>query len=298
MPTIDNKSPSISQPPELVREKMIETIERLIASGNESAARQLDEQQKIGYFASSHFVTRNPAMLKLKDKVRILSKTQYSVLIQGESGTGKELIARELHGIRPANTFMGINCAGLPEQLLESELFGYTEGSFTGAAKGGRQGLILAAGSGTVFLDEIGDMPLPMQAKLLRVLQERTVRRVGSEQVEPIACRFVAATHHDLRYLVIEGRFRLDLYKRLSVVTLSTSPLRNRPEDIPLIIQHLNELHGAKFPSAFDWITYIGMSIKDDTTKEATYKNWLDGNVRDLESFVINHKLFGELPSL
>ncbi|WP_180132201.1 sigma-54 dependent transcriptional regulator [Rhodoferax sp. BLA1] len=178
-------------------------------------------------------------MRKLRTLISGLADSAADVLIQGETGTGKELVARCLHeaSSRRKGNFVAINCGGLPETLFESEIFGHEAGAYTGASKR-RIGKIEYANGGTLFLDEIESMPVPMQIKLLRVLQERTLERLGSNTLIPVDCRIVAATKEDLRTLSEQGRFRADLYYRLSVATVPLPPLRERREDIPLLFQH------------------------------------------------------------
>ena len=178
-------------------------------------------------------------MVRVREIISGLADSAADVLIQGETGTGKELVARCLHeaSVRSKGNFVAINCGGLPETLFESEIFGHEAGAYTGASKR-RIGKIEHANGGTLFLDEIETMPIPMQIKLLRVLQERTLERLGSNISIPIDCRIVAATKEDLRLLTTDGRFRADLYYRLSVATLPLPPLRERREDIPLLFQH------------------------------------------------------------
>jgi transcriptional regulator with PAS, ATPase and Fis domain len=163
------------------------------------------------------------------------------VLIEGESGTGKELFAEAIHsgGSRRERRLVAINCAAIPENLIESELFGYEEGSFTGARKGGQAGKFELAEGGTLFLDEVGDMPLSVQMKLLRAIQEKSVTHIGSATERPVDIRLIAATNKNLSAEVQQGRFRQDLYYRLHVVTMRIPPLRERPEDIPALARHL-----------------------------------------------------------
>jgi transcriptional regulator with AAA-type ATPase domain len=177
--------------------------------------------------------------------VASVAPTDVNVLLQGESGTGKEIIARAVHlgSERREGPFVGQNCAALPEALFESELFGHRAGAFTGAS-GDKPGLLEAAHGGTFFLDEIGDMPLPLQIKLLRVMQERSVRRIGELESRPVDIRFVAATHKDLEEEIRHGRFRLDLYYRLKVVRLAIPPLRHRPEDIAHLLAYFLRRQG------------------------------------------------------
>jgi len=184
-------------------------------------------------------VTCSNNMEELLSQAILLAKADTSVFIHGESGTGKELLAKAIHNAsnRHKENFVAVNCAAIPENLLESELFGHTKGSFTGAASN-YEGLFQAANKGTVFLDEIGDMPLSLQVKLLRVLQERQVRPVGSTKSVPVDVRIISATHCDIDKEMDLGNFREDLYYRLNVVTLEIPALRNRREDIPLLAKH------------------------------------------------------------
>ena len=185
-------------------------------------------------------VAPSPSMRALLGVVLKIAPTDSTVLLQGESGTGKELVARAIHARsrRAAHPFVAINCAGIPEGLLESELFGYEKGAFTGAYAR-HTGKFEAAAGGTVLLDEIGDMPMLTQAKILRALQEREIERVGANQPIPIDIRVVAATNRDLQRMVAEGKFREDLYFRINVVSIRLPPLRERSEDIPLLAMHL-----------------------------------------------------------
>jgi two-component system response regulator GlrR len=187
----------------------------------------------------SEIISRSPRMSEVLAEARLVAATDASVLITGDSGTGKELLARAIHKASPraAKPFIAVNCGAIPEALLESELFGHVKGAFTGA-QGRRQGLIPAAHGGTVFLDEIGDMPLALQVKLLRVLQERMVRPVGSNEAVAVDVRVLSATHRDLQLAMTEGQFRPDLYYRLNVVKLKLPPLSERREDIALLAQH------------------------------------------------------------
>ena len=220
----------------------------------------------------------SPAMVRLFDLIERVAGSDVSVLVVGETGTGKELVARALHehGTRAAGPFLAENCAAVPAELLESELFGHEKGSFTGAhAK--RVGHFLAADGGTLFLDEIGDMPLAMQAKLLRVLEEREVRPVGSNKTVPVDVRLVAATHRDLHQRCSTGEFREDLLYRLQVVTLELPPLRERKGDVRLLARHFLSVAEGQ----------MGRAASLDGTALA----WLEeqpwpGNVRQLENAI------------
>ena len=188
---------------------------------------------------SSEIISRSAVMDDLLKQARRVAESSAAVLIQGESGTGKELLARAIHkaGPRRDHPFLGLNCSAIPELLLESELFGHNKGAFTSATRD-HKGLFQAAEGGTLFLDEIGDMPLSLQAKLLRVLEEKEVRPVGATANIPVDVRIISASHHDLDELVKARQFREDLFYRLNVVRLDIPPLRERPEDIQLLVNH------------------------------------------------------------
>src|SRR5205814_4693790 len=200
----------------------------------------------------------SPAMKDLRAQIELAAPTKATVLIQGESGTGKELVAREIHrrSSRANGMFVQVNCAAIPEELIESELFGHEKGSFTGAVRK-QTGKFVAADGGTIFLDEIGDMSLRTQAKVLRVLQEGDVEPVGAASVIKVDVRVIAATNKDLTEEIRAGRFREDLYYRLNVIPIRTPPLRERRDDIPLLAQHFAKLfadehnyHAKKFTPA------------------------------------------------
>ncbi len=185
---------------------------------------------------------KSPAIDKVRAMIEKLARSQAPVYISGESGTGKELAARLIHelGPRAAKPFVPVNCGAIPEQLMESEFFGHKKGSFTGAVQD-KEGLFKAADGGTLFLDEVGDLPLHMQVKLLRAIQEKSVRPVGTQAEQRVDVRILSATHKKLHELVKEGRFRQDLYYRLNVIELPIPSLRGRPEDIPLLAEALCE---------------------------------------------------------
>ncbi|MDA8328528.1 MAG: sigma 54-interacting transcriptional regulator [Betaproteobacteria bacterium] len=224
-------------------------------------------------------VTQSAVMTELLAKTKLVAESDASVLIQGESGTGKELFAQAIHyaSRRKHRPFIAVSCVAIPEQLLESELFGHAKGAFTGAIKD-HKGLFQVAEGGTLFLDEIGDMPLPLQAKLLRVLQERQVRPVGSAQTIPLDVRIISATHRDLKAEVDAGNFREDLYYRLNVVKLTIPPLSQRREDIPLLAKHFLSLLADKYGKYINGFT-------PDTMEILVGASW-PGNVRQLLNVV------------
>jgi two-component system response regulator GlrR len=204
-------------------------------------ARQGDEKQDQAEWRRE-IVTRSPVMEDLLTQARLIAESDASVFIHGQSGTGKELLARAVHKASPrhAGPFVAVNCSAIPESLMESELFGHARGAFTGANRE-HKGLFQAADGGTLFLDEIGDMPMSFQVKLLRALQERVVRPVGSTQSVEVDVRIISATHRDLEEALEEGEFREDLYYRLNVVTLEMPTLAERREDIPLLANYFLE---------------------------------------------------------
>lgn len=230
--------------------------------------------------SQSLWIGRSPQSQKLQERARKAALTNSAVLIHGESGTGKEIIARTIHQMsnRINGPFVALNCAALPSSLVESELFGYADGAFTGARRGGQAGKFELANEGTIFLDEIGDMPLHVQVSLLRVLQEKEVIRVGGTKAQKIDVRIIAATNKDLVALIKEEKFRLDLYYRLKVVTLETPPLRERPEDIwdfvPHFVHKICESLG-KSP----------LGVSDKVYTRFLSHSW-PGNVRELENCI------------
>ncbi len=208
----------------------------------ESARRQLAEQRRPKYTVAS-FIGSSPAALEVKRQARRVAQTGSSVLLLGETGTGKELLAHAIHAAsaRAARPFVGVNIAAVPETLLEAEFFGVAPGAYTGAERKGRDGKFKVADGGTLFLDEIGDMPLALQSKLLRVLQEQEIEPLGSNRVERVDVRIVAATSRDLPAMVARGEFRADLYYRLSVLPIRVPPLRERLADLEALIEALAE---------------------------------------------------------
>ena len=242
------------------------------------------EISKNKYAANNIFlediISKSEKMSKLKEKIRKIAKTQSTVLITGESGTGKELIARAIHNCsdRAKQPFIAINCGAIPENLLESELFGYVKGAFSGASNEGRVGKFELANNGVIFLDEIGEMPFFLQVKLLRVLQERTIVRIGSNKLINLNIRVIAATNKNLLKLVKEGKFREDLYYRLNVIPLKVPALRERQEDILLLRDYLNTKYSKSLGSS--------KIVMDDDINEIFLKHSWPGNVRELENSV------------
>lgn len=226
-----------------------------------------------------NIIGASTAVARLKQTVRTVASTSSTVLVHGESGTGKELVARALHACSPrgGEAFVSINCGAFPETLLESELFGYVKGAFTGATQN-KRGLFEVANGGTIFLDEISEMSVTMQVKLLRVLQERVVRPVGATQEVPIDVRVIAATNREINELVASGEFREDLYYRISVIPIHVAPLRDRRDDIPMLAAHFLKKYA---PAAGKSIARIATESLDAL---CTY-DW-PGNVRQLENTI------------
>ena len=232
-----------------------------------------------------------PPMQDLYSKIRKVAPTDSNVLIQGESGTGKELVARALHNLsrRAKAPMISVNCAAIPESLIESELFGHEKGAFTGASAG-RAGLVEAADGGTLFLDEIGELPLEAQARLLRVLQEGEIRRVGSVQSQKVDVRLIAATHRDLKNLAKVGQFREDLYYRLHVIALKLPALRERGADV-------NEIASAFLARQSARIGRNDLKFAHDAEQAIRHYSW-PGNVRELENAVERAVILCESPEI
>ena len=243
---------SINEKPYLVSRQPIETGEQssgwlytfqdaeAISKSEHKIRTELKGKGLVARYSFSDIVTQNDRMEALVKKARRFAQVSGTVLLLGETGTGKELFAQSIHNasVRANEPFVAVNCAALPEQLLESELFGYTDGAFTGAAKGGKAGLFELAHNGTLFLDEIAEMPITVQAKLLRVLQEREVRKIGADMVIPVDVRVIAAASNTILDRVKDGRFRLDLFYRISLLTLTLLPLRERKDDLGILFKH------------------------------------------------------------
>jgi DNA-binding NtrC family response regulator len=257
--------------------ELLQTVERAL-----ERRRLLEENRALrreGRGRMREIVGRSPAMLEVYKLVARVAVSMSTVLVVGESGTGKELVARAIHShsSRSAGPFVAVNCTALTESLLESELFGHTKGAFTGAEKN-KRGLFEEAQGGTLFLDEIGDISPKMQAQLLRVLQEGEIRRVGGSEPIRVDVRVVAATNRDLDEEVQRGRFREDLYFRINVVTILLPPLRERPEDIPLLVDHFLSKYAQREGRA-------EAGVADEAMELLRRYSW-PGNVRELENVV------------
>ncbi|GAF25132.1 transcriptional regulator containing PAS, AAA-type ATPase, and DNA-binding domains [Moorella thermoacetica Y72] len=227
-----------------------------------------------------NLIGESKAMQAVKQKIKCYARYDSTVLIYGESGTGKEIIAQSIHNLseRRYGPFVAVNCAALPENLLESELFGYAPGAFTGALKEGKAGLFELAHNGTIFLDEIGEMPVSLQARLLRVIQEKEVMRLGGNKVIPINIKIIAATNRNLKKAVIEKTFREDLYYRLNILTISVPPLKDRIEDIPVLCKHILKKLCQHYKK--------NVPILPDTLHKLFQQYTWPGNIRELENIL------------
>lgn len=245
----------------------------------EGALSLKDNTEQIAFDHQIQLLGRSPAIEKLRHTITKLSRSQTPVFISGESGSGKEVVARLIHsnGPRGSAPFVPVNCGAIPAELMESEFFGHTKGSFTGAI-GDKQGLFEAANNGTLFLDEVADLPLPMQVKLLRAIQEKSIRRIGSNEEIPINTRIVSATHKNLNTEIEQGHFRNDLFYRINVIEVQVPPLRQRKEDIELLSNFILE------KLALEWkIEKPGISTE---TLAALNEYSFPGNVRELENIL------------
>jgi two-component system nitrogen regulation response regulator NtrX len=256
-------------------ERVVQEIENAVSRGR--LVRELKSlQSRVD--GETSLIGDSAPMRALRDAIARVAPIPSSVLVVGESGTGKELVARELHRLGPGEKapLVAVNSAALPEQLVESELFGHERGAFTGADRL-RRGAFETAGSGTLFLDEVGELPLPAQAKLLRVLEQRTVTRLGGDRPIAISARVVAATHRDLEREVEAGRFRQDLFYRLNVHTLKVPPLRDRLSDVPLLVEHL-------LRSIASHLRMRQKPIAPDAVALLAACDWRRNNVRELRN--------------
>ncbi len=262
-----------SEPMELV----VQDIEHALERGR-LATEVRTLRRKLGH--ETHMVGESEAMERLKEEIALVAPVPSPVLVTGESGSGKELVARELHrlGPHPKGPFLALNCAALPENLVESELFGHEAGAFTGADRT-RKGAFEAAGGGTLFLDEIGELPLAAQAKLLRVLEERKVTKVGGTRAVSVETRVVAATNRDLEEEIAAKRFRADLFYRLNVHALRVPPLRERLSDVPPLAEHL-------LAEASERLGVAPKRFAPDALHRLQGYDWRRNNVRELRNVV------------
>jgi DNA-binding NtrC family response regulator len=262
-----------------VNEDLLQTVRNAIQTNELFRENRALRRELNRHYSFSEIIGKSASLQNVFRIVEKIADTSASVLIQGESGTGKELIAKAIHfnSRRAAKPFLAVNCGALPENLLESELFGHTKGSFTGATAD-KKGLFRSAEGGTLFLDEIGEMPPPLQVKLLRALQEHEVTPVGSAAAVKFDARIIAATNKNLEKEVEENRFREDLFYRLNVIELSLPPLRERREDIPLLVKHFIA-RNAKEQNA------VEKSISSEAMSALVNYNW-QGNIRELQNAV------------
>jgi two-component system response regulator PilR (NtrC family) len=270
----------------LIFEDVIRKVERLIshrklAWENQILRRELDSQ-----FSPERPLGRSPAMLEILNMIKKVAPTPTTVLISGESGVGKEVVARTIHAHSLSNdsVFLPVNCSAIPDNLLESQLFGHVKGSFTGAVSS-QEGLFQRARGGTIFLDEIGEMPLSLQPKLLRVLEEKTVLPVGSTTPVKVNVRILAASNRDLKAEVEAGRFREDLYYRLNVFEIAIPPLRKRLEDLPALVEHLIRRHNVEMKT-----NYKGV---DSATMRILMSLPWKGNIRELDNVLERAMILG-----
>jgi two-component system response regulator HydG len=264
-----------------------QSIENCLSKTRKSKQRLLEDESldNPSPFAVLGMIGRSEAMKGLAEIIQLIKNNAATVLIEGESGTGKELVARAIHysGTRSKNPFVSVNCGAIPENLLESELFGFLKGSFTGAMEN-RVGFFQAANTGTIFLDEIGNASHAVQTRLLRVLQEKEITAIGSSKVQKIDVRIIAATNASLQQMVRQGTFREDLYYRLNVVNIEMPALRERMEDIPLLVHFFLRKHGADFNKKPE--------ITDEALDILLRHNW-PGNVRELENVIQRALIMG-----
>ncbi|MDF2882130.1 MAG: modulated sigma54 specific transcriptional regulator, Fis family [Clostridiaceae bacterium] len=257
----------------------------------DSAQKLMKEYSELQYYKEEYkkvesnrhsfdiMIGKNKNFIKIKKSAMKFAKTDFPILITGETGTGKEVFAQSIHknSNRREKTMVSINCAAIPKDLIESELFGYEEGSFTGAKKGGKLGKFELANEGTIFLDEIGDMPYDMQSKLLRVLQENEIEKLGGTKTTKIDVRVIAATRQNLQEMIKQGTFREDLYYRLNVVNIEVSPLRERRDDVVLFANYFLDKLNCKYKSV--------ITISDEALSCLNNYNW-PGNIRELENVI------------
>jgi two-component system response regulator PilR (NtrC family) len=258
-------------------EELREVVQAALEARDSTAASVVAQGDRI--YKLGNMVAKSPAMIKIFQLIPRITSNPSSVLITGESGTGKELVARAIHtqGVRKKKPFVVVNCGGIPENLLESELLGHSKGAFTGADRE-KRGLFAQADSGTIFLDEIGELPMTLQVKILRVVQQKSFTPLGGTHEIQVDVRIIAATNRNLEEEVMSERFREDLYYRLNVINIRTPPLRERPEDIPLLVQYFLDKYSKDQAKTVQGISSFAM--------ESLMKYPFPGNVRELENII------------
>lgn len=270
----------------LIFEDVLRKVERLLSHRRLAWENQILRREIDGHFSSDRPLGRSAAMQEIVNMIRKVAPTPTTVLISGESGVGKEVVARTIHAhsLAKDSVFLPVNCSAIPENLLESQLFGHVKGSFTGAVSS-QEGLFQRARGGTIFLDEIGEMPLSLQPKLLRVLEEKTVLPVGSTSPVKVNVRILAASNRDLKAEVEAGRFREDLYYRLNVFEIAIPPLRKRLEDLPALVEHLIRRHNLEMKT-----NYKGV---DSATMRILMSLPWKGNIRELDNVLERAMILG-----
>ncbi|HDJ27795.1 MAG TPA: sigma-54-dependent Fis family transcriptional regulator [Proteobacteria bacterium] len=260
-------------------DEILLTIEKALKNSQLQRENRRLQQELEKRYGFGNLIGKSPAILKVYELIQRVAQTRANILVTGESGTGKELVARAIHytGPRKDQPFVTVNCGAIPEQLMESEFFGHEKGAFTGAIKT-RDGYFAAADSGTIFLDEIGEIPPALQVKLLRVIQEKSFMRVGSTVERAVDVQVVSATNRDLESAVSEGSFREDLFYRLNVITIDLPPLRERSSDIPLLARHFLQQYNQEYGREIDDISQEAINIM--------LNYGFPGNVRELENII------------
>jgi two-component system response regulator PilR (NtrC family) len=254
-------------------------FQTLVKNALKSKTKVIEEDSKYNHYHFSRLIGESPEMRKVYDLIKRVAKTKSNILVSGESGTGKELVSRAIHEMSPRSRrpFVVISCAGIPENLIESELFGYKKGAFTGAVTD-KEGLFDVADGGTVFLDEVGELSLPIQVKLLRVIQEKTFTAVGGVEEKHVDVRFISATNKNLEQEVIDGNFREDLYFRLNVIQIPLPPLRQREGDLPLLVEHFLKKYSEEQGKDIRKMSTYALGILRQYS--------FPGNVRELENII------------
>jgi two-component system NtrC family response regulator len=272
-------------------EELLVLARRVLKSHRLQTERQYLISERDADFNHYGIVGRSRVMEKVLERAELVSQTKSTVLITGETGTGKEMVARLIHhrSAQREMPLIKVNCAAIPDTLLESELFGHVRGAFTGATMTKRGKFALADG-GSIFLDEIGTLTTAIQAKLLRVLQEWEVEPLGSERTQRVDVRVIAATNRDLKHMVSTGKFQEDLYYRLNVIPIELPPLRDRPEDIPILVEHFVEKHRQRCGKRID-------RVDEDAMRALTHHDW-PGNVRELENAIERAVVLAQSPVL